>query len=68
MGHFFRAILGNSLFLLLIVGPPLLAILYLPYEYGMPVILIWVGGLCLIWLMSVVRAIMRKREPGGDGE
>lgn len=64
MKEFFGAILGNSLVLLVIVGVPLLSLVFLPYDYGMPLILIWIGGLVLLWVVSVARAMMRR---GGSG-
>ena len=67
MKNLFGAIFGNAVVLSVVIGVPLLALVFLPYEYGMPLILIWLGGLVLLWVVSVVRAMLRRDRPGtGD--
>ena len=66
MKNLFGAIFGNAIVLLVVIGVPLLALVFLPYEYGMPLILIWLGGLVLLWVVSVIRAMLRRDQPDAE--
>lgn len=68
MKEFFGAILGNSLVLLVIAGVPVLSLIFLPYDYGMPLILLWVGSLVLLWIVFVLRAMARRGKSGSQDE